>query len=195
MIDYIIYSLSYFTAKLRQGATKQMGRARSPDSYRIVPSASNVITGYNVGMKLELRRVGNSLGVIVPKKSLQNWGLSEGDSLELGERGIRPVSKAVASQATQDELKRSLSLAVIRRCSPREIRAQGLANLHRWKAQGTWVSAYDEWTAILERGSDGELFAAMLGRDDNSTRLRQSMPYVGLLSPEEVKSIYEEAAG
>jgi hypothetical protein len=55
------------------------------------------------------------------------------------------------------------------------------------------VSAYDEWTAILERGSDGELFAAMLGRDDQSNRLRQSMPYVGLLSQEEVKSIYEEA--
>jgi hypothetical protein len=146
-------------------------------------------------MKLELRRVGNSLGIIVPKKSLQNWGVSEGDFLELGERGIRPVSKAGASHAMLDELKRSLSLAVIRRCTPREIRAQGLANLHRWKTQGTWVSAYDEWTAILEKGSDGELFAAMLGRDDNSTRLRQSMPYVGLLSEEEVKRIYEEAAG
>jgi hypothetical protein len=70
-----------------------------------------------------------------------------------------------------------------------------LANLHRWKAQGAWVSAYGEWTAILERGSDDELFAAMLGRDDNSIRLRQSMPYVGLLPEEEVKKVYEEAAG
>jgi hypothetical protein len=34
----------------------------------------------------------------------------------------------------------------------------------------------------------------MLGRDDNSIRLRQSMPYVGLLSQEEVKKIREEAA-
>jgi hypothetical protein len=64
--------------------------------------------------------------------------------------------------------------------------------LYRWKAQGTWVSAYDEWTAILTTGSDGELFAAMLGRDDQSNRLRQSMPYVGLLSQEEVKRIHEE---
>jgi hypothetical protein len=144
-------------------------------------------------MKLELRRVGNSLGVIVPKKALQNWGVGEGDFLELGERGIRPVSKVGASHAMLDELKRSLSLAVIRRCTSQEIRAQSLANLHRWKAQGTWVSAYDEWTAILERESDGELFAAMLGRDDESNRLRQSMPYVGLLSQEEVKKLYEEA--
>lgn len=144
-------------------------------------------------MKLELRRIGNSLGVIVPKEALRNWGVGEGDYLQLGERSIRPMSKSGASHAMLDELKRSLSLAVIRRCTPQEIRAQSLANLYRWRSQGTWVSAYDEWTAILERGSDGELFAAMLGRDDQSNRLRQSMPYVGLLSQEEVKRIHEEA--
>jgi antitoxin component of MazEF toxin-antitoxin module len=145
-------------------------------------------------MKLEIRRIGNSLGVIVPKQVLQNWGVGEGDHLDLSERGIRPVSKSGASHAMLDELKRSLSLAVIRRCTPQEIRAQALANLHRWKTQGTWVSAYDEWTEILQSGDDGSLFAAMLGRDDNSVRLRQSMPYVGLLPEEEVKKIYEEAA-
>jgi antitoxin component of MazEF toxin-antitoxin module len=145
-------------------------------------------------MKLELRRIGNSLGIIVPKETLQNWGVREGDYLELGERSIRPVSKTGASHAMLDELKRSLSLAVIRRCTPQEIRAQSLGNLYRWRNQGTWVSAYGEWAEILERGSDGELFAAMLGRDEQSNRLRQSMPYVGLLSQEEVKRIYEEAA-
>jgi hypothetical protein len=144
-------------------------------------------------MKLELRRIGNSLGVIVPKQTLQNWGVGEGDHLELGERGIRPLSKTGESHGVLDERKRLLSVAVVRRCTSREIRAQSLANLYRWKKQGTWVSAYDEWTAILERGSDGELFAAMLGRDDQSNRLRQSMPYVGLLPQEEVKRIYEEA--
>jgi antitoxin component of MazEF toxin-antitoxin module len=144
-------------------------------------------------MKLELRRIGNSLGVIVPKDALQNWGLGEGDYLNLSERGIRPYPKSDSSHEVLDELKRLLSLAVARRCTPQEIRAQSLANLYRWKNQGTWASAYDEWTAILQRGSDGELFAAMLGRDDQSNRLRQSMPYVGLLSQEEVKRIYEEA--
>jgi antitoxin component of MazEF toxin-antitoxin module len=145
-------------------------------------------------MKLELRRIGNSLGVIVPKQALQNWGLREGDYLELGERGIRPVAKSGSAHEVLDELKRLLSVAVVRRCTPQEIRAQSLANLYRWKAQGTWISAYDEWTEILQKGNDGELFAAMLGLDDNSNRLRQSMPYVGLLSQEEVKRIYEKAA-
>jgi antitoxin component of MazEF toxin-antitoxin module len=144
-------------------------------------------------MKLELRRIGNSLGVIVPKRTLQDWGVTEGDYLQLGERGIRPFLKSDSSHEVLDELKRLLSLAVVRRCTPQEIRAQSLANLYRWKKQGTWASAYDEWTDILERGSDGELFAAMLGRDDQSNRLRQSMPYVGLLPQNEVKGIYEEA--
>ena len=73
--------------------------------------------------------------------------------------------------------------------------AQILANLHRWRRQGAWVSAYDEWRGIAERGDDGELFATMLGRDDDATRLRQSMPFVGLLSQEEVRRLHEEASG
>jgi antitoxin component of MazEF toxin-antitoxin module len=145
-------------------------------------------------MKLRVRRVGNSLGVILPKSALTAWGVGEGDALELTEHGIRPLARRSSSHLRLDEVKRSLSLAVIRCCTPQEIRAQSLANLHRWKAQGTWVSAYDEWTEILEKGGDGALFAAMLGRDDNSNRLRQSMPYAGLLSQEEVKKINEEAA-
>jgi len=143
-------------------------------------------------MKLAIRRIGNSLGVILPKSALEAWGLGAGDSLELTERGIRPV-RAGSSHAALDELKRSLALAVVRDFTPREIRAQSLANLHRWKSQGTWVSAYDEWTQLMKKAGDGELFAAMLGRDEHANRLRQSMPFVGLLSQTEVKKIYDEA--
>jgi hypothetical protein len=35
----------------------------------------------------------------------------------------------------------------------------------------------------------------MLGRDENAVRLRQSMPFVGLLSREEVRKLNEEAGG
>jgi hypothetical protein len=111
----------------------------------------------------------------------------------LTQRGIFPAAPQKRSQLVLDELKRSLSLAVVRDFSPQEIRAQSLANLYRWKNQGTWISAYDEWTEILQTESDGALFTAMLTRNDNSKRLRQSMPYVGLLSQQEVKKIYEEA--
>ncbi|MBY0321784.1 MAG: AbrB/MazE/SpoVT family DNA-binding domain-containing protein [Reyranella sp.] len=146
-------------------------------------------------MKVALRRIGNSLGVIVPKSILEAWGVSEGDQLEVTARGIRPRSRPGLSHQALDELKRSIALAVVRQFTPNQIRAQILANLHRWRHQDAWVSAYDEWLDIAERADDGELFAAMLGRDDGATRLRQSMPFVGLLSQEEVRRLHEEAAG
>jgi hypothetical protein len=57
------------------------------------------------------------------------------------------------------------------------------------------VSAYDEWQQLLEHGTDGELFAIMLGRDEHANRMRQSAPYVGMLPREEVRKLNEEAAG
>lgn len=145
-------------------------------------------------MKIRVRRVGNSLGVLMPKTTLDAWGVGEGDELELGEYGIRPPHRGGFSHQALDDLRLALSLAVIRRHAAREIRAKILANLHRWKRQDSWVSAFDEWDEIARSEDDGVLFATMLGRDENAVRLRQSMPYVGLLSEQEVRKIYEEAA-
>lgn len=146
-------------------------------------------------MKVRLRRVGNSLGVLLPKALLDTWGVGEGDELDLNERGIRPPRRGGFSHGELDELRLSLSSAVIRKHTTREIRAKILANLHRWKRQDSWVSAYDEWSQIARSEDDGALFATMLGRDEDAVRLRQSMPYVGLLSQQEVRRLYEEAAG
>jgi antitoxin component of MazEF toxin-antitoxin module len=146
-------------------------------------------------MKTTVRRIGNSLGILLPKSLLETWGVGEGDHLDLSEHGLRPPRKPGSSQELLDERKRQLAVAVVRDFSPRQIRAQSLANLHRWKGQGTWIPAYDEWQEILDSASDGALFAAMLGRDEESNRLRQSMPFVGLLSQLQVKSIYEETRG
>ena len=152
-----------------------------------------VITCYNSIVKLKVRRVGNSFGVILPKSTLADWGVGEGDYLELSERGIRPFRKSGSSHEVLDELKRKLACEVVSRCTPNLIRAQSLANLSRWKKSGTWASAYTEWQEILETASDGELFAVMLGRDENSNRLRQSPPYVGLLPRETVERLNDEA--
>ena len=145
-------------------------------------------------MKLVVRAVGNSLGVIIPKATLDEWGVGKGDALELAGRCIRPVHGGLGTQDALDELKRRLAAAVTARFTAHEIRAHGLANLHRWKSNGSWVSAYDEWQRILEAGDDGELFATMLGRDERSNRLRQSPPYVGLLPRDEVRRLNEEAS-
>ncbi len=58
-----------------------------------------------------------------------------------------------------------------------------------------WNSAYEEWKRLLEHADDGELFALILGRDERSNQMRQSPPYVGMLSREDVRRLNEEAAG
>lgn len=146
-------------------------------------------------MKLVIRRIGNSLGIIIPKAALEAWSVGEGDALELTARDIRPATQGAGfSHRALDELKRSIALAVLRRFTPREIRAQILGNLYRWKSQGTWVPAYDEWRDLASREDDAALYAAMLGRDEHAVTLRQSMPFVGLLSQDEVRRLHEEAA-
>lgn len=119
--------------------------------------------------------------------------MGEGDTLELSDQGLRPPARGGFSHHELDQLRHALSLAVVRRYTPREIRAQILANLDRWGRQGVWVSAYDEWRRIAQVDDDGVLFAAMLGRDEEAVRLRQSMPYVGLLPQAEVSKLHEEA--
>lgn len=146
-------------------------------------------------MKIRVRRIGNSLGVLIPKVTLESWGVAEGDELELGPQSIRPRARGGFSYQTLDELRRSIALAVVRRHTSKEIRAQILANLHRWKDRDVWGPAYDEWRNIATDGDDGRLFAAMLGRDEDAIRLRQSAPFVGLLPKEEVRRLNEEAAG
>ena len=138
-------------------------------------------------MDVVIRRIGSSLGIIIPKSQLASWGLGEGDYLSVTEKGISPRK---AMDADEDKWRHAL--AVVDRFTPRQIRAKSLANLHRWKQSGAWVSAYDEWSKIMRGKDDGALFAAMLGRDQRSIRLRQSMPYVGLLSGEQVKALNDQ---
>jgi len=113
--------------------------------------------------------------------------------LELGERGIRPLSRSTSSHDALDEHKRRLAAEIASRFTPHLIRARSLANLHRWRQNGVWGPAYAQWEQILKGADDGELFAVMLGRDENSNRLRQSPPYVGLLPREVVRKLNEEA--
>jgi antitoxin component of MazEF toxin-antitoxin module len=146
-------------------------------------------------MNVTVRRIGNSLGIIIPKRILESWSVNEGDQLVVTDHDIRPPQRKGSARELLEEHKRRLAAAVTSHFGAREIRARILANLYRWKQQGAWVSAYDEWQAIAEGGDDGALFAAMLGRDERSTRLRDSAPYVGLLPRSEVKKLNEEAAG
>lgn len=83
-----------------------------------------------------------------------------------------------------DKLKLLTAIAVLEEASMSTIRARSLFNLDRWNRQGAWVSAHDEWRALMTSGTDEEVIAVMGGQDENSNRLRQSPPYVGLINPD-----------
>jgi len=144
-------------------------------------------------MRTTIRRVGNSLGVLIPKSALQIWGLGEGDSLEVTDEGLIAGSRPIHDRL--DELKRRIAVEIVSRFTPAYIRAQSLANLSRWESQGSWVPAYGDWRELLNSGDDGALFAAMLGRDERANELRQSAPYVGMLPRHFTKRLNEEIAG
>jgi antitoxin component of MazEF toxin-antitoxin module len=145
-------------------------------------------------VKLTVRRIGNSLGVIVPRATLRQWGVGEGGGLELTPHGIRPPRRTRGAHAALDALKRAIALEVAARHGADEIRRRSAANLARWKRSGVWSSAYDEWQEIVSSGDDGRLYAAMLGQDERANRLRQSMPFVGMLPEGVLERLREEAA-
>ena len=140
--------------------------------------------------KVVIRRVGNSLGVLLPKELVAQWGVAVGDFMLVGEAGIVPPPKK-NPHLILDDLKLAISMEVVSRFSLDEIRRKSRENLARWKKQGTWGTAYTEWRGLLKQG-DAELVKTMIGRDDRSNRLRQSMPYVGLLPKDVVEALREK---
>lgn len=140
--------------------------------------------------KVVIRKVGNSLGVLLPKDLMTQWGVGAGDFLMVGEEGIVPPPKQ-STHLVLDDLKLAISMEVVSRFSLTEIRKKSMANLVRWKKQGTWGPAYAEWRDLLAR-DDAVLIKTMVGRDDRSNRLRQSMPYVGLLPKDVVEALREK---
>jgi bifunctional DNA-binding transcriptional regulator/antitoxin component of YhaV-PrlF toxin-antitoxin module len=147
-------------------------------------------------MKVTVRKVGNSLGVLIPKSIAESWGISERDTLEIDDDGVHsPSTPGPVGQQRLDILKRQIAAEVLARFSVEIIRARSLENLARWKRSGVWNEAYDAWFAILSSGDETTLYKSMLGTDDESNRLRQSMPFVGLLPKEQLRRLREEAAG
>ena len=141
-------------------------------------------------MKLVIRRVGNSQGVLLPKELITQWGVEIGDFLLVNDAGIVPPPKK-NPHLVLDDLKLAISMEVVSRFSLADIRKKSRANLARWKKQGTWGAAYQEWSGLLKE-DDADLVKTMIGRDDRSNRLRQSMPYVGLLPKDVVAALREK---
>lgn len=88
-----------------------------------------------------------------------------------------------------DQMKAALAAEVWRRFTLAQIRQKSIENLQRWRDQGTWGQAYEDWWAIVTINDEGPLRHAMLGQDERANQLRQSPPYVGLLPQDVVAQI------
>jgi hypothetical protein len=89
-----------------------------------------------------------------------------------------------------DDRKLWIAQAVLKAAKLSIIRARSLANLQRWKAKGTWGPVYDEWWEIMTNASDRYLIDVMTGECDEANRLRQSMPYTGIIDEKTRLEIY-----
>lgn len=88
-----------------------------------------------------------------------------------------------------DDRKLWVAQAVLDAADLKTIRAKSLSNLTRWRSKGTWGPVYDEWWQIMTNASDVVLIHIMTSQGDEPNRLRQSMPYTGLLSQETLRRI------
>lgn len=92
------------------------------------------------------------------------------------------------AQDKLDNLKHRLSCAVLATFPLEAIKRQSLQNIARWRSNGVSGPSYDAWESILRESDDMAMIKAMVGLDEHSNQLRQSIPYVGMLP----KSIVEE---
>ena len=93
-----------------------------------------------------------------------------------------------------DYQKQQIGELLLEHHSLKAIRAKSLENLRRWRAKNVWNDAYEQWEAILKHGSNAQLVKTMTSPDDESNRLRQSMPYVGLLDRKLLQALNEKVA-
>lgn len=129
--------------------------------------------------KTTIRKIGNSLGVLIPKSVLDERGLSEGDDLDVTLDGV--MFPDVNFHQSLDDLRRKISLEILSRFKFDEIRKHSLSNLERWEKNDVWGPPYEEWRDIMLSKEDEYLVRMMVSMDDHPVQLRQSSPFVGLV--------------
>lgn len=107
-------------------------------------------------------------------------------------RDFVPRLSSGFKQDALDEVKLRLSCEVLSKWTLPDIRRRSCENIQRWSGNGVTSPAYGEWLELMQSGSDQQVLVAMIGLSQESNRLRQSLPYVGLLSQEEMEQIREQ---
>ncbi|WLI90500.1 type II toxin-antitoxin system prevent-host-death family antitoxin [Massilia sp. R2A-15] len=96
------------------------------------------------------------------------------------------------AQDKLDRLKHRLSCAVLANFPLEAIKRHSLANIERWRGTGVSGPAYEAWEAIILDSDEMAMIKAMVGLDERSNELRQSIPYVGMLPQSMVEELNAE---
>lgn len=104
------------------------------------------------------------------------------------------IQRAASSntQDVLDDIKHRISCEVLASFPIGTIKDRSRENIARWRRNGTTGLAYEEWLDIIDSDDDGKLINAMVGLNENSNRLRQSIPYVGMLHKSLVRELNEK---
>lgn len=76
--------------------------------------------------------------------------------------------------------------------APLQVIGKARATLRHWMSRSSAAAsnpAYTEWLSILEKAEPRELASLITTDDQKAARLRQSSPFAGVLSPEQVWAI------
>lgn len=96
------------------------------------------------------------------------------------------------SQNRLDTIKHRISCEVLATFPISEIKKRSMGNIERWRINGFESKAYDEWVEIIKDQDNQKMISAMIGLNQRSNQLRQSIPYVGMIDKEIVRKINEE---
>jgi hypothetical protein len=75
---------------------------------------------------------------------------------------------------------------------PDRVIGKAVSNLDSWlgfQNPPNPGSAYQEWIGILQNRTPAEIASLIVSNDEDAVRLRQSSPFAGILSPQEIWSI------
>lgn len=76
--------------------------------------------------------------------------------------------------------------------NPEQVIGKAVGNLNSWlesRSHPTPGSAHQEWRGLLQTLTPEEIAALIVSNDEDAARLRQSSPFAGILSPQEIWSI------
>jgi hypothetical protein len=113
----------------------------------------------------------------------------------VAEGAMKNLAAKINPHLILDVVKHKIAREVLARFTIAEIKERSLANIRRWRANGTSGQAYDTWERLAMDPDDSKMIAVMVGDGEYSNQLRQSPPFVGMLDKEVVRKINEEIAG